>query len=513
MENEEKGTTTLSNSIWYNHNVRTVFLYSFTYYLAGSIFAGDLLSVFIYKLTNSSEDVGAISGSRGIATVIFAFPVAYFADRFRRDRILKLSSIIGFLSLACTVYVFTQLKPGVKNLTVLYSCFIGWGLYTVLANPNMESIFADSVETGRRRQIMSQKAATISFAASFGPLLTIVYYLIQGEGIKGTWKLDQLRLVLLGGAGICAIALVFLWSFDDDKSLGKESESVSNNNDKKKKSSSDSENSSNVPLIDESVLNVVENTTTTNNNNDSKYDEENLPCCFVPRSNVPYVIAFGDFFTAVGAGMTVKYFPLFFVDMYALSPISLSILYFITRILTALAALVTDKIAGCINSRVAVLLGAKSIGTMCLYMMAFFDPNYQQLYLIAPIYVLRTAIMNGTNGIKRSLLMDCVPKKSRAAWNSFESITRFTWSGSAVLGGFLVEQYSFKFCFLCTGIIYTMSTAFFALLIAADIPKEKKSDSSNNNMQQQIQGGSNIYQEHKSENASVNSNTSYRKLN
>ena len=60
---------------------------------------------------------------------IFAFPVAYFADRFRRDRILKLSSIIGFLSLACTVYVFTQLKPGVKNLTVLYSCFIGWGLY------------------------------------------------------------------------------------------------------------------------------------------------------------------------------------------------------------------------------------------------------------------------------------------------------------------------------------------------------------------------------------------------
>ena len=28
------------------------------------------------------------------------------------------------------------------------------------------------------------------------------------------------------------------------------------------------------------------------------------------QENVPHIIAFGDFFTAVGAGMTVKYFPL-----------------------------------------------------------------------------------------------------------------------------------------------------------------------------------------------------------
>ena len=66
-------------------------------------------------------------------------------------------------------------------------------------------------------------------------------------------------------------------------------------------------------------------------------------------------------------------------------------------------------------------------------------------------------------------------KKSRAAWNSFESITRFTWSGSAFLGGFLVEQYSFKFCFLVTAIIYTLSTAIFFVLLAADIPAEKRS--------------------------------------
>eukprot|EP00943_MAST-04B_sp_MAST-4B-sp1_P002634 g2634.t1 len=488
-----------------NRNVRTVFLYSFTYYLAGSIFAGDLLSVFIYKLTSSSEDVGAISGSRGIATVIFAFPVAYFADRFRRDRILKFSSIVGFLSLACTVYVFTQLQPGTKNLTILYSCFIGWGLYTVLANPNLESIFADSIETGRRRQIMSQKSATISFAASFGPLLTIIYYWIQGEGFKGTWKINQLRLVLLGGAGICAIALVLLWSFNDDDSLGKESESDVNDKFTEKKESNLSS------LIDESIL-------SNENGNSSNYNDENLPCCFVPRNVVPYVIAFGDFFTAVGAGMTVKYFPLFFVNRYSFSPISLSILYFVTRISTALAALALDKLAGCIDSRVAVLLGAKTIGTSCLYMLAFFDPRFTEEYLVALIYILRTAIMNGTSGIKRSLLMDCVPKKSRAAWNSFESITRFTWSGSAVLGGYLVEQYSFKFCFLVTAVIYTMSTGVFYVLLAADIPIEKKlthdsSDNSNKNNQQIHTNLIDDYGFHEHRSMNTKPTTSYRTLN
>jgi MFS family permease len=147
-------------------------------------------------------------------------------------------------------------------------------------------------------------------------------------------------------------------------------------------------------------------------------------------------------------------------------------------------------------------------------MMAFLDPNYSQLYLIGPIYVIRTSIMNGVGGIKRSILMDCVPKKSRAAWNSFESITRFTWSGSAFLGGFLVEQYSFKFCFLVTAIIYTLSTAIFVLLLAADIPAEKRSLalSGDENIVEDVDLGSKSEYTTLHGNRSVNSAARYTKL-
>ena len=46
--------------------------------------------------------------------------------------------------------------------------------------------------------------------------------------------------------------------------------------------------------------------------------------------------------------------------------------------------------------------------------------------------------MKSTRGVGKSILMDYVAKKNRAKWNSIDNITRFGWSGSALLGGFLV---------------------------------------------------------------------------
>ena len=101
-------------------------------------------------------------------------------------------------------------------------------------------------------------------------------------------------------------------------------------------------------------------------------------------------------------------------------------------------------------------------------------PKFEYIMVMAPLFIVRTSVMNGVTGLKRSILMDCIPKKSRAKWNSFESITRFTWSGSAALGGFLVQKFSYKFCFLITAIIYTFATGIFSLLLAADVPQKNK---------------------------------------
>jgi hypothetical protein len=52
----------------------------------------------------------------------------------------------------------------------------------------------------------------------------------------------------------------------------------------------------------------------------------------------------------------------------------------------------------------------------------------------------------------------------RGGWNAVDSITRFGWSGSAVLGGFLVDRYSYGANFLVTGIFLGVAACLWPLL-------------------------------------------------
>ena len=103
------------------------------------------------------------------------------------------------------------------------------------------------------------------------------------------------------------------------------------------------------------------------------------------------------------------------------------------------------------------MISMRLAGTATLYAIALGDKEQKQPILMCSVFVLRTALMNSLAGIKRSMLMDATPKSIRARWNSLESITKFSWAGSAVLGGFLVEEHGYRFCFLITAIVYSFS--------------------------------------------------------
>jgi hypothetical protein len=62
-------------------------------------------------------------------------------------------------------------------------------------------------------------------------------------------------------------------------------------------------------------------------------------------------------------------------------------------------------------------------------------------------------------------MMDVVPKRERGKWNSLEGVSSFTWTGSAALGGYLVDRYSYHFTFRITAGIYVLGTALLLLLV------------------------------------------------
>jgi MFS family permease len=73
--------------------------------------------------------------------------------------------------------------------------------------------------------------------------------------------------------------------------------------------------------------------------------------------------------------------------------------------------------------------------------------------------------MNASYPVQRAILMDVVSKNARGKWNSLEGLTSFTWTGSAVLGGYLIDQHGYGFTFFITGAIYIAATMILSLLI------------------------------------------------
>jgi MFS family permease len=58
--------------------------------------------------------------------------------------------------------------------------------------------------------------------------------------------------------------------------------------------------------------------------------------------------------------------------------------------------------------------------------------------------------MNSSYPLLESILMDNVPSHQRARWKSLESIAAFGWTGSALVGGILADERSYRFTFAIT---------------------------------------------------------------
>ena len=446
-----------------NHNVRFILFYSFVWYVAASIFQRDLLSVLVKKISGSNKAVGFISGAQGLTQVVLAVPVGLYGDRFLRQTLVRVGVVVGLIAMTISCYVFVKLEPN-SSLLLFYVGFGVWGAYVVLTNPALESLFADSVPTGDRATIFSLKYATIQIASATGPLISVLMFYQLGD----TWKLDVLRTVLLVGSAIGVGAMIFLVCLQDSAGLGKESEVMALED--------DDGNALALALQEQEEQEKQEEQRI-----DLHRREQQTPnvCCKKSLCGADHlrttrwIIALCDVATSTAAGMTVKFFPLFFVSEgtgsllgYKFTPIELSWVYLIMPVCTVTVAVALPRIIKrrWVGRPLAMII-CKTFGIGALYTMVFFDKQCSSPIAMVSLFIFRTAIMNGSAGIKRSILMDAVPKAHRVRWNSLESITRMTWSGSAALGGWCIDAFGFRQTFLITAIVYTFSTTPLLLLI------------------------------------------------
>jgi MFS family permease len=169
------------------------------------------------------------------------------------------------------------------------------------------------------------------------------------------------------------------------------------------------------------------------------------------------LVALSDLMSGLASGMSIRYFPIFFLNDMKLSPMVVQILY----IASPLTQTVLSKVAhwgGRRLGRCQMAVIYKYIGISFLACMIGAHVGGLPRAFVCFLFVARTSFMNSTGALTKSVLMDAVPRHERGKWSALESVTMFSWSGSAAVGGILVGMEGILFNFCITGSLQILAT-------------------------------------------------------
>jgi len=430
-----------------NRNVFLNILLAGTSGVADSVWSGTVFVAFLYTLTNDSNSkVGYVEAMQGASQLASALPVGYLADKYSRSGVIKVGAVLMACAIALTTYSVVQsesLESG-EGYDLLCGALVLWGVCGGIVNGPAQALFADSLPTGTRSRYYNYLFSAYLVGASVGPLLAIVLFSFWDD----EWSQPELRTVILVGMGLEVPCVAIMMFFRDDKALGKESEHTT----------ADKQEELDARVDDDDSMDPAEVKRKMDKAAHKSRCAQCVAACGISVSSIPYVLFASDVVVALASGMTIKFFPLFFKNDCELSPRGVQTIYFLNPLIIALFSNICQPLAKRFG-RIGTILLVQTIGVASLFCMILTYKYGFSNYITIALYLLRTGVMNSTYPMRESILMDYVPKETRARWKSLDSITSFGWCGSAALGGYLGDTYGYSFTFIITAIMQGISTA------------------------------------------------------
>ena len=428
---------------------------------AASLSSSAFFSNYLVALPNQSEEtVGFVFAASGVTMVLLAWPVGVLTDRLPRSTLLRASAAAGVAAAAALLAALAA-----RALPLFYLAAVASGAFSAISGPVLAASFADALPAGERTAALTALQAASLVGAALGPLLGAAAFLSTGD----TWAQDTLAAIMAAGAALSAASCALLLLLRDGGAGGASGAGGAGAGDAGASLNADTRDApllaggdgggeaggsgggaSGAEAAPGAAVGLVAQTLA-------------LPLCGVRLTvrAIPYLIFASDMIIAMGAGMTIAFFPLYFARELRLPPDAVAFIFAASPLLVAAACAGALPLArACGRARAAVLLDA--VGTGCILIMALapLPPA-----LAVGFYLLRTAAMNAGYPVQRAILFDVVAKADRGKWASLENLTSCTWTGSAALGGLLVQRYDYSFTFLITGVIYTVGTLPLVLLV------------------------------------------------
>ncbi|MFQ5977970.1 MAG: MFS transporter [Candidatus Heimdallarchaeota archaeon] len=411
-----------------NHNAKVLLVITFFQSLGRGIWGGNLLSAYIFFLGDESvELLGLTAAAGGLAMTLFVLPSGWLSDRFRRDYVIRVASIIGLFAVIMVFFA--------TDILGIFVALVIWGAFQGMWRPSTDALFADSVESGRRSRIYTWRHMIRQIGMSTGPFLNVGLFLVLGD----TWELGVLRTVILTGLILSVVGLLFMWWVNDEKGLGAKSEAVeplSNNHDRASKTVSEPDSTSNgswkKPVLILLICNLI---------------------------------------IGMGAGMTIRFFPIFFYEVYDWLPIAVQLIMGLVGLATATTSFWAQRFSQKHGiGRVWMIFIVQGLAILCLIALIFYPP----VLILIPIFIARGSLMNASQPLSRSILMDHTPRRHRGVISSASAISwGLFWNMSAALGGFLIGIGGYRLVFAITAGVYVIGTLPILLLIPY-VPREQE---------------------------------------
>ncbi|KNC81356.1 hypothetical protein SARC_06316 [Sphaeroforma arctica JP610] len=400
-----------------------------------------ILGPYLFKLCGDNKHAGYAEGIQGTAQALASIPASILADRYRRDIVLRWSGGIGALGIALTIVALLQPygHNWYENFLMLCVGMAVFGVYMGMWSPPLYAIYADSIPSGQRSGYETWRYVLSIGSLASGPVSNMVLFLILGN----EWGIKQMTIIFMIGMALHFISIASLFFFSDDDTLGDESDALLDDS---------TQEAAEAEIIKARLLSA---------------ETIRAKGCFswLHVTHIPYIVAISDVTFGLASGMTIKFFPIYFADVLQLSPILVNFVFVLDPVVEVLLSLTGQKIS-LQYGRVEVLVCFKIVGIALLWVMATFDSLWiEHPYWLISIYIIRSALINCVVPLARSILMDYCPPNQRAKWGALESLSAFGWSGSAVLGGILVDSYGFDIAFHATATVQLIAWSPLLLLL------------------------------------------------
>ena len=426
-----------------SHNVVLNLIIAACCGLADSIWTGTIGVAFISDVWHTNKRVGIATALTGLAALASALPAGWAADRYGRAKVCRVGSLAILVAAPAYAYATLRATEGKdRELSYILICIASsfFGLSSGIINGPAQALLADSVSTGARSKVYTWLFACYIVPSVLGPAISVGYFEAHGD----EWRLPLLRDLTLLGMALEVPVAVLCCCFRDDKALGESSDAVQD----QERAAADACADAEAPPDDDAVD---------------------------PRvAMIPYVVFCTDLVVALGSGCTIKFFPLWFKDDLHMSPAAVQGIYCGVPLSMALASGFCTALSRRVG-RVEAVLGVRSVALVCFagMLVCFYRvKNEWRLRGVVALYICRTALMNCTYPVEESILMDYVPKNTRARWKSLESVSQFGWCGSALAGGLLADKYGYARTFAITIVLQASGVLCYSRLLGV-VAREK----------------------------------------